>query len=142
MRDRTKAKEHMRKRRYSNYYKKMKSGGLQCFYCNSIAETLHHVNEDQSDNRVRNLLPVCRTHHLEMPHECDINIHRPPNKPKTAPLCGNSPKLAPRYPDSTVTRRINDVTLRNPKSCTRIYIDSLSLRAYNIVLEAGYTEQI
>ena len=28
---------------------------------------VHHINGDNSDNRIENLVPLCRPHHLQMP---------------------------------------------------------------------------
>lgn len=42
-----------------------------CSKCNTIVEVLHHIDENHANNRPRNLLNLCRKHHLEIRHSND-----------------------------------------------------------------------
>lgn len=45
------------------------SNRVECYLCKKIAETLHHLDENQENNSLKNLLPVCQACHLLIKHK-------------------------------------------------------------------------
>jgi hypothetical protein len=142
MRDKEFFREQMQKSRYNKKLQIVLANRITCFYCTKPAQTLHHINENQRDNSLRNLLPVCHEHHLNIPHDCDLSPAmrlKPFPQPQKAV---NSTKCTDLYLNSTVNTKINDTTIRNPKACVKIIIDSISQRAFKVLVDLGYTEVI
>lgn len=45
-----------------------------CWYCNGIAEAIHHFNWDHHDDREENRIPVCTYCHVEI-HKHGVTWH-------------------------------------------------------------------
>ena len=60
-----------RLRTYRRLVDKMKAAETPCNFCSSLADLLHHKDEDHSNNRPENLVPMCKEHHLATEHKCD-----------------------------------------------------------------------
>ena len=73
MRTKEKNQDYIRKYRFGKKIEKMIGAKILCKKCSeNFAETLHHLNENHNDNRDGNLLPVCQSCHLGIPHKEEI----------------------------------------------------------------------
>ena len=58
----------------NNYLKlqhKIHSERVECILCKNKAQTIHHKDENQTNNKLSNLLPVCQECHLLIQHKID-----------------------------------------------------------------------
>ena len=86
MRDKKSNRDYIQKYRFRQKMAEMLRKHSVCEVCfNALAQTLHHIDEDHSNNKSSNLLPICRKCHLEMKHKVDDKPQKGDSKPLASP---------------------------------------------------------
>lgn len=58
---------------YNFYLFQLIDKHAKCRKCKiALVQTLHHIDENQKNNSIKNLLPICHKCHLDIDHICDI----------------------------------------------------------------------
>ena len=110
----------MQKRRFAQKMNIMLKNQSLCEVCWVVsARTLHHKDEDQSNNRGDNLLPVCRECHLNIPHKVD-ELNR------------NATQTHSNAPTTRVT--VDKTEYMTPKNCNTQIIGVKTLHKDNIFI--------
>jgi len=145
MRDQTYFKEYRRQRRFAAILEQWKEEKRECAYCDKVLQTIHHKDENQGNNRLKNLIPVCREHHLEMKHLSDVDLKfqyhtpKPPVKRTKSPLRAIEQKEKFRDIDQNCsTTHFYDITLYNPITCLKIRISQCKKRTMVLMANLGY----
>ena len=146
MRTREQNREYIQRYRYKKKLSKTRHKEDLCYYCGGKVETLHHINENQSDNHSKNLLPLCQKCHLEIPHQCDKNGFYD-NTPLNMPLNARRKPVEPVTLEKTTsnllkncnTGRFYNVTLLKPNSNIKIHISEGSRRLVEMFMNLGFT---
>ena len=142
MRDKSDLKEYMQKYRFCKILNRMKEKRVKCEYCDKTLETLHHKDEDHSNNRLTNLIPVCQVHHLEIIHKSDII---PQNMPNFASFKAQKAVTQPKTTDTILQNcnngRIYNLTIMKPDSKRKINIIEGSLHLLEFLGSLGYVLQ-
>lgn len=138
MRTRDQNKEYMQKHRFSKKLDIVKRGLIKCSWCESPAQTLHHINENHADNHSSNLLPLCHNCHLEAKHKIEVRFC---DTPKNARNGLQGRVTAPERPSllgTTVTHHFTGETIMTKKgSALELHLD-VSNRVMGILEEMGY----
>ena len=58
---------------YVNQLHEVIENRVECTRCDALAKTLHHRDEDQSNNDPDNLEPMCQKCHMEEPHKGEVH---------------------------------------------------------------------
>jgi len=77
----SKIKEKNKRIRYYMLLREMIANREQCFYCSNLAQTIHHIDENQANNIDENYMPVCHSCHEKIEHfkkPNDYSIVLPP----------------------------------------------------------------
>ena len=147
MRTKNENKEYIREYRFNKAVQKMREDRTYCTYCENLAETLHHKNEDHDNNTSGNLIPVCRDCHLEIEHKCDVagyTIPRNmPQKAKSAPIRRvTALKELLETPKNCNTDKYACLTLLNSRKKISIFIQECSRRTLILLNSLGYNKII
>ena len=140
MRDKSEAKEYMQKYRFCRILERMKKQQIKCIYCDKTLETLHHKDEDHSNNRLANLIPICQEHHLEIPHLSDISSETSFLPPKHPKITVTQPKTINTILQNCNTGRIYNLTITKSNSKSKIHIMEGSFHLLEFLQSLGYTE--
>ena len=142
MRNREKLKEYMQKYRFNQVLTRWKEQGKKCKYCDKILETIHHIDENHANNRLKNYQPVCQEHHLAIIHRSDI----PQDMPNLASFKAKKTVIQPRTINTILQNcnitRICNLTLRNPITYRKIYIIEGSRHLVEFLGSIGFMEII
>jgi hypothetical protein len=142
MRNREEMKKYIQKRRFCQILQKMIEQQVKCNFCDKVLETLHHKDENHTNNRLINLLPVCQKHHLEIPHTSDIVLETPLNEPRQAKNTVTRPRTISSMLENVTDGRIYNVSIKRPNSYGRIHITEGSRHLLEFLSSLGFTEII
>lgn len=156
MRTREQNTEYIRLYRFNKRFNRYKDSGEKiCHYCGGEAETMHHINENHSDNSKENLLPLCHKCHLEITHICDKpnfyqkreamsyttqKTHR--NRVFNASDAVTPKKTIASMLENCNTSRVYNITLLKPNTSKRIHITEGSKRLVSLFQGLGFTELV
>lgn len=146
MRTREEAREYSRKYRFTKLLESWKAINKKCEYCDSLMETIHHKDEDHSNNKLSNLVPVCREHHLEIPHEIDKEPTATPGRGRKRPEMPQiqcyRPKLVRKYLDSVTSRIVHNVTILDPMTKQKMNVVICRTATLEKLAAMGFSEII
>ena len=149
-RSRVDCTNYMRKYRYMQMLRQRMERGETCAKCGMPVEVLHHLDENQANNRPANLQNLCRPCHLDTPHTVD----REPDFPLRGALAPLHPYTRAEWRQKTVTlsssidtveetvnqdkNRYVNLTATSPSKHFKIAILQCSRRVVALLQELGY----
>jgi hypothetical protein len=141
MRTKEQNKEYINRYRFGKKVEEMIEKNTLCQICFfDKAKTLHHLNEDHTDNRKDNLQPVCLKCHLELKHKIEVRSTDTLKRGYNSPLKPLEQVLQPSKSLSSYSKIYGSVTLiHKVLKNIRLRCD-VRVKTLHMLKELGYEE--